>query len=152
MYACKYKKNSGYSGPEMRHVPPARQGHAAHEQPGRAHGEEAAADRIAADEQVVAPLVQEGQHVVIEQDGNGDHAVVEKALPGQRGCRIAAAAQAEHAEVPDGERARQEGEHVVTVALAGAGQRAADEQHVEQEGQERQQLVDAHGARSQKPM
>jgi hypothetical protein len=89
---------------------------------------------------------------VIEQDGNEDHAVVEKALPGQCDRRIAAAAQAEHAEVPDGERAREKGEHVVTGALAIAGQRAADEQHVEQEGQERQQLVDAHAACSQKPM
>ena len=129
------------------HEAPRRDVHAAQEPVGRAHGEEQGGERVAGDERRPgAPRVEEREHVVVEEHGDRDHADVEEVLPGHRGLDARRRAQAEDAEVPDGEPGGEVREEEVPGAPAVGHERAAEEQQVQAEGQERQELMDEHRA------
>ena len=134
-------------GTGRRRESPRRIADAADEEAGGAHPEKDRRQRVAGDERrAPAGLVEEHQHVVKEEHGNRNDPEVEKPLPAERRAGGAGGAQAEDAEVPDREPGSQPREDAVAVASAVGRERAAEQEQVQGQRDEREEPMYQHRA------
>jgi hypothetical protein len=88
---------------------------------------------------------------VVEDRRQRDHAEVHDVLPQERRLRVIRRPEAAHADVPHRQRERHTGERVVAAMTAVARERAAQQEQVQRQGEEREKLVNDHQAAFQNP-